>query len=569
MARLRSGLLCLVPLTIVVACSSGDGGSSGRDPGLDAGTDPGADGSVTPADGAIGTTDSATDGAATDGGSDAAGKCGAGGAVLCGVGEPCATADDCEGLCTASKCAAPTSTDGKRSPSLGETGIDCGGAVAPKCADALACAADSDCASNVCSTTKKCVAGLSCKGGPNGTSGIETCGTSEAATDSCCKSLPLPVRTTRRLDRYEITSGRLRAFIDAVAAAKGGVPNIREWASQYAAAHPGTQLASVMSGYPGLLDILPDRAGAAAALPLPVHLGAFPLDSINSLDGCYVGDGSYGHPTYWQPPADLKPYGIGKPDANGVPDGVRRYSRAELDKKAVNCVMPLMLAAFCAWDGGELARTNDFREVWGIRPTVVGTTTVYIPWAALLNVGQFNWRNGHGLACSPAGWPGCTNPQGQHTIFPVLNASGGAFNASLDDSPVTAAPGRFSLDVTGIKSANGEGWHDVGGNMMDSAWTNGGANPGAGQVVDVCDASATPGPGETGCVRSGTPGVLRYSGQLPHIALVGYSFESHARRSERYLRDATDNEALIAAGDLKPVHFQYGKVGGRCARPSP
>jgi hypothetical protein len=134
---------------------------------------------------------------------------------------------------------------------------------------------------------------------------------------------------------------------------------------------------------------------------------------------------------------------------------------------------------------------------------------------------------------------------------------------------VTSAPGRFALDVTATTSASGEGWYDVGGNMMDAAWTNGDANPGTGQVKDVCDATSTAGPGDTACVRAGTPGVLRYAGTLPHIALVGFSFEVHERRSERYLRNVADNEALIATGDLKPVHFQYGKVGGRCARPAP
>jgi hypothetical protein len=67
-------------------------------------------------------------------------------------------------------------------------------------------------------------------------------------------------------------------------------------------------------------------------------------------------------------------------------------------------------------------------------------------------------------------------------------------------------------------------------------------------------------------VRRGNNGVLRYQGALPHVALVGYSFEGHARRSENYLSAVAANELLIPAGDLKPVHFQYGKIGGRCAR---
>lgn len=563
MKHVRLGLGTVIPFVVIAACSDdvSTGGADGGVPMTDASM---VDRSVTePADAFL-EAEVRVD-ASLDAGLDGATACGADSGRLCAVGAKCSVDADCEGLCSANVCATPTVMDGKLSPTLGETDVDCGGPMAPKCTDAKTCSADADCINAVCSTAKKCVTGLSCRGSANGPSGIDTCGESETATESCCKSLPLPIRTTRRLDRYEITSGRLRAFIDAIAAANGGVPNIRAWAKTFAAAHPGSQLAQVMTGYPGLLDILPTQAGVNAALPLPVHLGAFPLDSINTLDGCYVGDGAYGHPTYWQPPADLKPYRIGKPDGAGVPDGMRRYSREELDKKSVNCVMPLMLATFCAWDGGELARTNDFREVWGTRPVALGATTVYIPWAAMLNVGEFNWRNGHGTTCNPA-WPGCVNPQPYHTVFPLLDAAGGAFNPANDDAPAVAAPGRFKLDVTAITSASGEGWFDVGGNMMDAAWTNGGANPGAGQTTDVCDSSATAGPGETACVRAGTPGVLRYAGQLPHIALVGYSFEAHARRSERYLRDAADNEALIVAGDLKPVHFQYGKVGGRCAR---
>lgn len=485
----------------------------------------------------------------------------------------CATDDECEGLCAGGTCAAPTHTDGKVSPSLGETDIDCGGPTAPnKCDEAKTCAVDTDCATAVCSAALQCIVGASCRGGANGPAGIATCGTGEpgdpgAVVESCCRSLPLPTRTTRRLDRYEITAGRVRAFVDGLAAANGGVANVRAYAMAYAAAHPTSQLGEVLSDYPGLLDVLPDRGGPSARLPMPVHLGAFPLDPINTLDGCFVGDGAYGHATYWQPPAHLKPYGVGYVDATGFADGERKYDREELDKKSANCMMPLFLASFCAWDGGELARTDDFREVWGRRPELVGATTVYIPWATLLNVGEFNWRNGHGTTCNPA-WPGCIDPQPVFYAFPTLRLDGQGHIPADDDTPAIAAPGRFALDVTAITSASGEGWYDVGGNMMEAAWPTSQAaiNPGGAQVTDVCDVTAGPGFGEQPCARRGNNGVLRYGGLLPHVALVGSSFEAHSRRSERYLSATTSNEALIAAGDLKPATFQYGKVGARCAR---
>jgi hypothetical protein len=64
------------------------------------------------------------------------------------------------------------------------------------------------------------------------------------------------------------------------------------------------------------------------------------------------------------------------------------------------------------------------------------------------------------------------------------------------------------------------------------------------------------------------PGTLRFKGALPHVALVGYSFEGHSRRSEAYLKNPTPDDTKLAASDLKPATFQYGKVGGRCARPA-
>ena len=482
---------------------------------------------------------------------------------------PCTSDDQCEGKCAGGVCAPPTTTDGKRSPSLGETDIDCGGPSAPPCAEGLACAGDGDCATKTCSAAKKCVSAPSCRG-TNGPSGIETCGTGEpgapgAVVESCCKSLPLPTTKTRRLDKYEITAGRIREFVTALAAANGGEPDVRGFAKSYAAANPSSELGKVASAFPGLLDVLPNKKSPSAAPPIQVHLGAFPLDPMNELDGCFLGPNAYGHATYWQEPTDLKPFGVGYP-AN-APDGVRKYAREVLDAKAMNCVMPLFLAAFCAWDGGELARTSDYHEVWGRTPVDVtapggATTKVFIPWSAIQPVGKFNWRNGHGDACPIPGWPSCVNPQPYHYRFPATGST-----PADDDSAAIGAPGRFPLDVTKATSDGGEGWFDIGGNMMEAAWPVGAVNTGANPTKDVCDVTTTT--GGTACSRLGRNGIRRYTGNLPHIALVGYSFEGHARRSEAYLASTDGDESRIAAGDLKPVTFQYGKVGGRCARPAP
>ena len=535
------GLFSCFLVTVAVAC--------GGDEGLDAGDD-GASSSSSSSGGS--TSSSGSSGTTADAGP-----------------TPCTSDDECEGRCEGGLCAAPTTTDGKRSPSLGETDVDCGGPAAPPCGEGLGCAADTDCTTKTCGASKTCVSAPSCRG-TNGPAGIETCGAGEpgtpgAAHESCCKSLPLPTTKTRHLDKYEITAGRVREFVTALAAANGGEPDVRGFAKTFAAANPDSELGKLASDFPGLLDILPDKKSPSAALPIQVHLGAFPLDPMNQLDGCFLGPDAYGHATYWQEPADLKPFGVGYP--SNAPDGVRKYPREVLDAKAMNCVMPLFLAAFCAWDGGELARTSDYREVWGRTPAMVtppgggAATTVFVPWSTLQPVGKFNWRNGHGAACPVPGWPGCVNPQPYHYQFPTSGST-----AADDDSAAIGAPGRFPLDVTKATS-NDEGWLDIGGNMMEAAWPNGPVNTGANPVKDVCDVTTTT--GGTACARRGRNGIRRYTGNLPHIALVGYSFEGHARRSEAYLASNDGDESRLVPGDLKPVTFQYGKVGGRCARPAP
>jgi hypothetical protein len=226
-----------------------------------------------------------------------------------------------------------------------------------------------------------------------------------------------------------------------------------------------------------------------------------------------------------------------------------------------------MLATFCAWDGGELARTSDYHEVWGVNEVKLpgtGGATVYIPWTDVLPWGQFNWRNGHDGAC-PKGWPGCAANPGILYSFPLPNPNP---HPEDDDSPEVGAPGRFPKDVTKIVSPDGGGWYDLGGNLMDLAWPNTKLVPG---TKDFCDTSAGDGPtAATKCDRAitGDPrkGTLRYKGNVPPVVLVGSSFEVHYGRAAEYFASAKDDETLIKPGDVKPAHFQYGKIGGRCVR---
>jgi hypothetical protein len=48
------------------------------------------------------------------------------------------------------------------------------------------------------------------------------------------------------------------------------------------------------------------------------------------------------------------------------------------------------------------------------------------------------------------------------------------------------------------------------------------------------------------------------------VALIGASFEVHIGYGEKYFAAAADDETNLGTGF--PAHFQYGKLGGRCAR---
>lgn len=589
-----AGSVCTLPL-IVAACSSeetpgdvdaGSDGSVATTDGSTSGSDAASNDSGTKADtstktdaSADGSVDSGDDGSLDGGSLDASDGatadasdgapppppppvCGVGFPRLCNPGEACMSADDCEGLCTGNLCDAPSHTDGKLSPTLGETDIDCGGpdAVADpalRCENAQTCAAATDCKSTACSPkTNTCVAGVSCAiPATASTSGIESCGLGEpgaATNESCCATLPLPTTTTRRLDKYEITAGRIRRFVQDVTATYGAA-NVRQWAKDYGGSYPTSQLGQLYATYPDLFDVLPASAAPTAKLSLVTALGTFAVDPINTLDGCYVNTGAEGHSTYWWDNASRSPFGL----------PARLHSQATLDAKPINCTMSLIYIAFCAWDGGELARMTDYREVWGNRPQAIAAGNVYVPWEAILTPGEFNWRNGqHGGFTCPNGWPGCIpNTQPVFYTFPTTNINGTPVNVANDMTPLISAPGRFAADVTRLRSASGDGWYDVGGLSLESGWVDNPPTNPSGAITDFCDTSASPGPGETACMRGDNAGVYRYQGPLPHLPLVGYSWEGHARYNEAYLANRTANP-----GSYKPVTWQYGKGGGRCAR---
>jgi hypothetical protein len=69
-----------------------------------------------------------------------------------------------------------------------------------------------------------------------------------------------------------------------------------------------------------------------------------------------------------------------------------------------------------------------------------------------------------------------------------------------------------------------------------------------------CDFSTAPGGGATSCTRAKKDGTGTLYNNIPRVGLVGRSWEGHSYDLEKTY-------------DQFAVTFQYGKFGGRCARP--
>jgi hypothetical protein len=317
----------------------------------------------------------------------------------------------------------------------------------------------------------------------------------------------------------------MRSFITAVG------PNVRAWVASYVAANPGSQLANLLTLAPVVGNLFP--ASKTGPLNLVAHLGAIDMDNYNGIRGCFNGydvanpnSGSSGHATYWQPDADLAQYGI----------PTRVLPRETLDTKPLTCTTSMMLAAFCAWDGGELALLADMQDAWGPDAFPQGPVDPLRP--------NYNWCNGRP---GTGGWQCQDTSLGLNGLFYQFPAN---TNTLRDLSPWIASPGRFQTDVTRLRSGNGEGWYDMLGNLGE--YTGDFSSPSA----DFCDFSVAPAAGATTCARSLKPaGSLgtQYTG-IPRSGVIGRSWEGH-----NYGR------GLLAQFQ---VTFQYGKFGGRCVRPA-
>jgi hypothetical protein len=256
----------------------------------------------------------------------------------------------------------------------------------------------------------------------------------------------------------------VREWIKAIKAQYGGVPNIQGWVKArmatdpiLAAMFPAAGSQRPPAGPPNMADYLPSVAwgqpvtfpyvgGGTTVVDMGLQSQIGPSSfyrgtQVGGISGCAMYTDGYGHRTYWFTQAESNEFG----------EIVRPAAQQEwLDEKAMNCLTPIMYAAFCAWDGGYMPSRTAFYAAWG------GQTW---PWGAapapLDNVAKIaNFNNGTG-SFSPANPP--------RYVFPNVNY--GTF--ASDFSPIIAAPGRFPGDKASVVRPGQETWMDMGGNMLE------------------------------------------------------------------------------------------------------
>jgi hypothetical protein len=521
----------------------------------------------------------------------------------CAQGQICKANVDCNNLvCDVAgtkKCLAPTAADGLQNGT--ETDVDCGGGAptnAPRCAVAKKCLAPGDCASDGCDYLNKCALAPSCSQHWGG----DTCGAGETGSgaaggeshESCCASLPL-LGSATRIDKYEITAGRMREFLRRTG------NDVNTWYQAWKAANPakvaGVGIAAGSEQYlpTGLAtpDVPAFKWNYATFNPVTHgititqttdhsfgvydHLGntVFFADSPSDFQGCYVGPNETqdGHPTYWWD--DVTQAGLW-----GA--GPRAFTQQQLDEKSLNCVTQLLLAAFCAWDGGRLPTFTELASAsansawgagtypWGNSPSYTDTWTTVVPgrvnpyadtalngmptvqggvWDVLM---PLNDGTGHANLLAPT--YNTTNwnpfypviPSGLRYYWPEIStgncgANDGTYSATCpgkagqtcptncgwgqtDEAYEVAAPGRFTNDKRPnpnvVNPAAQDGWFDLTANIME-ATSN----------------------------QSGTDSANHDS--LPTVPWVGGSFEGHGVSRSNFSFN---------------ILTKYGKMGGRCAR---
>ncbi len=311
--------------------------------------------------------------------------CGGPACPRCADLKSCKTADDCtSGVCKdvgkGLECQPPSPTDGVKNGT--ETDIDCGGAGNPQCIAGKSCLAHADCQSDGCGYNNKCTDGRSCTAHNGG----DTCGSGgaggvgAASWESCCTTATV---AGVKIGKYQVTSGRMRAFLERT---NGNVRKVVQDARAAGQLHGATMNAAWDPYLPTSMEGC-DQLGNCDASELTDHF----YNDNTSFQGIYTSalrhvggaifDGQSlgqqgcridapGTHSYWMSDAVQTNYFGDKPT---------EQPQSVYDTKPLNCVNYLMAQAFCIWDGGRLETQAEFQAVGGPANSG-GASNGPVPW---------------------------------------------------------------------------------------------------------------------------------------------------------------------------------------------
>ena len=436
------------------------------------------------------------------------------------------TGVDCGGSCGACTVSTSASKPPGKEPGGHEDDSEpakpeCGGDTGVKCAEGKSCKVDSDC-EVACDYSGKCISAPSCKPHLGGdTCGFGEVGEAGARHESCCRTLvvngfvdPSHPDKTVYLDKYEITAGRIRAFVEQLAEQNNGVPDVRKWILEHrpliwddswneflpTGYEGGTKtIARRLLGDPRVEDglaefgpgvILPPESDQIKNLGIDYQFGPTLYVDLHG-NNCGTFDGSWGFPTYWYPEDILARDGqLRRADGVGYA-GERIAAKDLLDVKAINCITNAMLAAFCAWDGGQLATDAVLDYVTETPETlgnISGCGTQYDNHGELL-ANKFDNTIQTGGRCAPVALVNATFDAGDELPVPgsPLNIHNYYYpylgDVTHDKAWQVSAPGRATLaadanyrqvDIVRLKPED-EGWADLNGNLNEAALDMSGA----------------------------------------------------------------------------------------------
>ncbi|MDB4942885.1 MAG: hypothetical protein JWP97_2419 [Labilithrix sp.] len=474
--------------------------------------------------------------------------CGGAVAPKCKSGKACAANADCtDDYCPEAThaCTAPRYDDGVLNGT--ETDVDCGGTGAGMvtCAQGKTCKADTDC-NGACNYASKCMDMPSCKRQHGG----DTCGggdvgngqaeTHATATDpnapgheDCCRTLPVAGYTdptqpgkTVYVDKYEITAGRMRAFLEAIGGGADPVlpagstnpkpANVRAWIAAHKPArwndgwdnvlpqgnvgsnatyvvkspttdlqYPGQDVYSMpATNTQGTTWYIRATGPTDTAIQQAGQQGTYTIDTsvfkaLNSTSffpeyradpskwaqgeyyaeghalNCSNADQAYGWSTFWMDAATIagNDMGLGK-----------AYPEDLMDEKSMNCAPNALFAAFCAWDGGQLATAEVMDAISGNTVEAAYVKTAQNGKLASAGGNQQCGAGGASLNTFADGTQGCYNVW----YYP-------SDGNTHDDSGKVAMPGRVAADRISSNPAD-EPWMDMIGNLQEVVMKRGETN---------------------------------------------------------------------------------------------